>query len=278
VGFTEYLPRQFVELLEGRITVTSTPGAGSIFHLELPVEQVAADALRATTLDQGRVVGLAPGQLAYRILIVEDEQANWLLLQHLLEHVGLHVRVAEDGAAGVDAYQEWHPHFIWMDCRMPVMDGLEATRRIRAQEGGTDVKIVALTASVFQEERDAILAAGMDDFVRKPYRPDEVFGCLTRQLGLQFLREETAATADYARQSPPDLTALATLPTALRETLTAAMVSLDAAMIAACVQQVAELQPALGDALRALTNRLEYTSILQALRRVPTTTTPEETS
>lgn len=272
------ITRQFVELLAGRITVTSTPGVGSIFHLELPVEQVDADAVSATTLDHGRVIGLAPGQPAYRILIVEDEQANWMLLQRLLERVGLHVRVAEDGAVGVDAYQEWRPHFIWMDCRMPVMDGLEATRRIRALEGGADVKIVALTASVFQEERDTILAAGMDDFLRKPYRPDEVFGCLTQYLGLQFRREEIALVTDKTRQAPPDLTELATLPTAMREALTAAMVSLDDAMIAACVRQVAELQPTLGDALTALTEQLEYSTILQALRRVLATATPEETA
>ncbi|MBV5337555.1 MAG: response regulator, partial [Deltaproteobacteria bacterium] len=70
--------------------------------------------------------------------------------------------------------------------RMAGVDGLEATRRIRLLPGGSTVKIAALTASVFLEERQEILTAGMDDFIRKPYRADELFECLTKHLGVEF--------------------------------------------------------------------------------------------
>ncbi len=93
------------------------------------------------------------------------------MLQRLLVDAGFQVRVAEDGAQGVEMFRTWQPQFIWMDLRLPIMGGLEAAREIRALEGGRQVKIVALTASAFARQREEVLAAGLDDFVRKPYRP-----------------------------------------------------------------------------------------------------------
>ena len=91
------------------------------------------------------------------------------------EHVEGHVRVAEDGAQGVEMFRIWQPHLIWMDLRLPLMSGLEAAREIRALDGGRQVRIVALTASAFAQQREEVLAAGLDDFLRKPYRREEIF-------------------------------------------------------------------------------------------------------
>jgi len=103
-----------------------------------------------------------------------------------------------------------------MDRRMPVMDGLEATRRIRELEGGKDVRIAAVTASAFADQREEMLAAGMDDFVRKPYLPAEIFDCMTRQLGVHFVREQAAhASIDTTVSS----SSLAKLPETMRREL-----------------------------------------------------------
>ena len=149
---------------------------------------------------------------------------------------------------------------------MPVMGGLEAARRIRALEGGQEVKIAALTASVFEEERDNIMAAGMDDFVRKPYRPEEIFDCLTRHLGIRFEYDEAATdfVAKTATALRPE--ALAALPQKLRRELQGALVSLDAERVAELVRRIAELDPALGEALAQHVERLAYTAILHALK------------
>jgi CheY-like chemotaxis protein len=148
---------------------------------------------------------------------------------------------------------------------MPVMDGLEATRRIRTLDGGREVKIAALTASVFKEERDNVMAAGMDDFIRKPYRSEEIFDCLVRQLDVRFVYEESAAvsTAQTAALRPESL---ATLPRELRRELTDALVSLDTARIGGIIRRVSELDPALGDTLAKHAGQLGYTTILQALQ------------
>jgi len=260
------ITRTYVDLMGGRISVESTPGAGSIFRLEAPVERAEESEVNAAEIKRERVVGLAPGQPEYRLLIVEDQMENWLLLQRLLEEVGLTVRVARNGVEGVEMFQTWRPHLILMDLRMPVMDGLEATQRIRGLDDGREVKIVALTASVFKEERDNVMAAGMDDFIRKPYRPEEIFACLTRHLGVRFVEEEATAASAAAQTAALRTEALATLPDELRGELAVALVSLDVARIAALIRRVAELNPALGEALAHHADHLSFTGILRALR------------
>ena len=259
------ITREFVELMGGRVSVESTPGKGSIFRVEIPVKQAETTEVIITETRQKRPIGLASGQPEYRILIVEDQQENWLLLRRLLEDAGLQVRVAENGAEGIEAFSAWRPHFIWMDIRLPVMDGLEAARRIRALEGGQAVKIVALTASVFEEERNHIMAAGMDDFVRKPYRPEEVFDCMTRHLGIRFVYDETAADEVKKPLTALRLATLAALPQELRRELNDALVSLDAVRVAELIRRIAGLNPALGEVLAHHADRLAYTAILHAL-------------
>ena len=261
------IARQYVELMGGRIEVASMPGQGSTFRVQIPASRVEESEVTATGIDQQRVVGLAPGQPEYRLLIVEDQLENWLLLRQLLENAGLPVRVAENGAAGVEMFQTWRPHFIWMDIRMQVMDGMEATRRIRALDGGGEVKIVALTASAFSEQRDEILSAGMDDFIHKPYRPDEIYACLERHLGLRFVYAEAPAAASdpepHAAPAPEDL---ASLPAALRRELADTLISLDGPRIALLIRRIADHDPELAKTLEYYAGRLEYTAILRALQ------------
>jgi len=208
--------REYVELMGGSIGVESTPDKGSLFRVNVPVQRVAQEEARFPEAAKGRVIALAPDQPAYRILIVEDQEENWLLLQRLLESAGFTVMVARNGAEGVALFQTFHPHFIWMDRRMPVMDGLEATQRIRTLEGGNEVKIAAVTASAFSEQREEMLAAGMDDFVRKPYQPAEIFDCMAQHLGVRYVYEQAAAAETAAALSPE---ALDRLPEALRREL-----------------------------------------------------------
>jgi signal transduction histidine kinase/CheY-like chemotaxis protein len=260
------ISRHFVQLLGGTIRVESTQGRGSRFHAELPAQSAEASEITAETASVEQVLGLESGQPDYRILVVEDQRENWLLLQRLLQTAGFQVRVAEDGGQAIKTFSTWRPHFIWMDVRLPVLGGLEAARRIRKLEGGREVKIVAVTASAFASEREEVIAAGFDDFLRKPYRPREIFDCMALHLGVRYVygpAPQTAAGDLPVTLSPEDLAAL---PAALRDELEKAVISLDPVRIALLVSQVSEQNASLGSALGRLADKFAYSPILHALR------------
>ncbi|MCB0209880.1 MAG: response regulator [Anaerolineae bacterium] len=193
------ISRQYVRLLGGDISVSSQVGKGSIFAFEWPVELVAESEL-AVSRPKRRVIGLEPGQPQYRLLIVEDRWTNRRLLLNLLEPLGFELREAENGLEAIEIWKAWQPHLIWMDMRMPVLDGYEATRRIKKTLQGQATLIIALTASSFEEQRAGVLSAGCDDFVRKPFREEEIFDAIARHLGLKYVYEESADGATGSRE------------------------------------------------------------------------------
>ena len=262
------ITRQFVQLMKGSIGLDSQPGRGSIFRIDLPLQTASeTDLMRPTSgPSHGLVLGLESGQPLYRVLVVEDQRDNQLLLSRLLETVGFACKIAENGLEGVRLFQEWQPHFVWMDHRMPVMDGVEATRHIRQLPHGHEVKIVAVTASALQEQRDELLAAGMDDFVRKPYRSNEIYDCMAKHLGVRYIYETTGNGSTGAAASAPltpDM--LGRLPTATRQQLRQALESLDSNAIAAALQTVQQQDAALCRALSSLVDNFDYPTILNAL-------------
>ncbi|HEX5362818.1 MAG TPA: ATP-binding protein [Gallionella sp.] len=268
------ITRQFVQLMGGTISLESMPGKGSIFRIEFPVDKVAAaEVPRAESTGKNEIIGLSPGQPEYRILIVEDQLENQLLLSKLMENVGLQIRVAENGVRALELFQSWHPHLIWMDRRMPVMDGLETARHIRELPGGKEVKIIAVTASAFMEQRDEMLNAGMDDFVRKPYRFNEIYECLGRQLGVQYIYADKSSTEEEKEEA---MTApmLAVLPPNLRHELHDALESLESERITGVIQQVAPLDAKLHKSLCKLAANYNYPAILNALQALPPVKTP----
>ena len=257
------ISKQYVELMGGRIGVESEPGRGSVFHFEVPVGIPSIEKVPAEPR-HGRAVGLAEGQPLYRILIVEDQRENRLLLHKLLAPIGFELREAVNGQEAVELFEQWRPHLIWMDIRMPVMDGLEATRRIKATGAGIQTKVVALTAHSLEEERREILAAGCDDLVRKPYRETEIFEVMARHLGLKYVYEGKQAmpVAVGGEVGPVQLAAL---PSELLSRLHQAVVELDTARTLELIEEIAVYDASTGAALAALAKRLDYDRLLRLL-------------
>ena len=106
-----------------------------------------------------------------------------------LTTVGFQTRTATNGTEAIKIWQQWQPHLIWMDMRMPVMDGYEATKIIKAYSQGNKTIIIALTATAFEEERGKILAVGCNDLVRKPFKESEIFDKMAEQLDITYLYE-----------------------------------------------------------------------------------------
>lgn len=183
------ISKEFVNLLGGDITIDSRIGQGTTVRFSLKTKVVQAHCCPPSNLQ--RVQCLAPGQPKYRLLIAEDREENQRLLSQLLDSVGFEVRVAPNGQAAVEQWREWQPHLIWMDLQMPIMDGYAATALIRAEEkqaaGLLHSRIVALTASVFEETRASALEVGFDDFVPKPFEESVLFETIHQHLGVEYV-------------------------------------------------------------------------------------------
>jgi PAS domain S-box-containing protein len=249
------ISREYAQLLGGSISVDSTPGCGSTFRFVVPV--TLAEAPPETPTRSGRVVGLEADQAPCRVLVVEDDADSRNLLTLMLKQVDLRVHTADNGAEAVEDFLAWHPDFIWMDMRMPVMDGYEATRRIRALPGGSEVKIVALTASAFHEDRDEIIAAGCDDVLAKPFDEALLFGAMESLLGLRFRYAEAPAAPTVA--APTNLT---DVPAELRAALRAAAQRLDVEATRLIIARVREIDGAAAAQLEGWADDYRYDRIV----------------
>lgn len=189
------ISQTFVRLMGGEITVTSQVGQGSLFVFDIRATLADAALIVTRHHDRRQVIGLAPGQPTYRILIAEDIPTNRLLLARLLSPLGFEIREAENGQVALDIWRDWQPHVILMDMHMPILDGYEATRYIKASVTSHSTVIIALTASAFEEQRRAILSAGCDDFVRKPFQACELLEKLSHHLGIVYEYAEVGVDA-----------------------------------------------------------------------------------
>jgi signal transduction histidine kinase/FixJ family two-component response regulator len=178
------ISQEFVRLMGGEIAVSSQLGIGTVFQFDLPISLVTTNEMQTQIYSQ-QVIGLAEGQANYRILVVEDKRESRQLVVELLTSVGFEVREASNGQEAIELWRNWSPHLLLMDLRMPVMDGDLAAREIKASANNPPV-IIALTGSVFEEDRALALAAGCDDFVRKPMRAEIIFDKIAKHLDVRY--------------------------------------------------------------------------------------------
>ena len=197
-------------------------------------------------------------------------------MKWLLDNVGFEVKLANDGAEAVEQFTTWQPDFIWMDRRMPVMDGLEATRRIRTLPDGDGVIIAAVTASSLKEDDAEMYRIGFNGIVHKPFRPDQIFDWMEQLLGISFVRKASAAervaaevSSDSEDTAAPELSIsaveLAAVPEALRAELREALLLLGDQRITTAIDAIGQTAPELAEALHRQANNFDYEAILSHL-------------
>lgn len=195
------ISRQFAYMMEGDIRIRSDVGVGTTCTCTITARVIEQRAMH-TYDETKKVIGLAPDQPTYRILIVDDTANARLLIRTLLEPVGFEIREASNGEEAIELWNEWQPHLICMDIRMPVLDGYAATQRIKEKAGANAPVIIAVTTNVFDDDRNRMLAAGCDDIVLSPFRTNDLFDIIAKHLGLSYLYDDAydkqAATAGYA--------------------------------------------------------------------------------
>ncbi|MEH2248424.1 PAS domain S-box protein [Nostoc sp.] len=197
------ISRKYVQLMGGDISVTTTIGEGSKFAFDIQIGLAVASEIQIKQIRR-QVISLAPAQSEYRILVVDDSTDSRLVLVKILTSIGFAVQEATNGTEAIALWQTWQPHLILMDMRMPIMDGYEATRIIKASEE-TSIQncktiIIALTANAFEEQREAMIKAGCDDYINKPFREEQLLEKLSEYLGVQYIYQEESYQIANANQ------------------------------------------------------------------------------
>ena len=258
------ISREFICLMGGTVKVDSQVGKGSVFEIQLPLNEGEAEAVQAKDNSQ-HVLKLRPDQTACRVLIADDIEDNRQLLAQLLTPVGFEVRLATNGAEALHEFEQWRPHLILMDFRMPVMDGHEAIRRIRAMPGGEIPKIIAVTASAMDENRQELMEIGADDFISKPFREAELFQKIHTHVGMEYIYAEHPTSSNH--QESPELTSesLSDLPHDIIDQMRDAVVTADLDQLLTKIDDVEALDPRIAHDLRRLAESFQYQKLLDLL-------------
>ena len=264
----------YIQLLGGEIEVSSQVNVGTTFDFEMPVLPVDSAEIIPKISPQNRVIGLQPNQPVYRILIVDDEPNNRQLLEQILAPVGFELQGASNGLEAIDRWQSFQPHLIFMDLKMPVLDGYEATRQIRKlelQNRADDFPktvIIFLTASAFNQQKEMAFKAGSDDFIHKPLQMHIIFNKISEYLGVQYLYQEINAqpeTVDWENDLSGVKSQLAIASADWKSRLTEAVLALDLTQINHLIAQLSPDKEALASYLKYHTENFNYEPILQLL-------------
>ncbi len=262
------ISKKFVQLMGGDIKVQSKLGKGSIFSFNLSIETVDADDLE-NKQHQQQVIGLVPGQKVYKILVVDDKAINRQLMRQLLEPLGFSIQEAVNGLEAVNIWRQWHPDLIWMDMRMPVLNGYEATEQIKSTVKGQATVIIALTASVFEEEKSLVLSRGCDDFLRKPFRSEEIFQTMEKYLGVKYVyAEDNNQFTNDSKISQDMKDELKILPRELLNDLESAIQFVDLDKIHLLLQTIEGKNSLIVSRLQSYLDNFEYETVLNIINAV----------
>jgi PAS domain S-box-containing protein len=197
------ISQRFARLMGGELSVKSVLGEGSTFRFQLDVKCLDR---RDESRCPPQVVGLEQDS-PLRVLVVDDRTDNREVLSKMLAAVGIEVRTARNGCEALERFGSYQPDLVLMDRRMPVMDGIEATRRIRDMKNRADTPIVIVSASALSEQRQTALEAGADGFIGKPVRESQLFEEIGRLTGASFRFRERRAKSHGDDEDPLELPA-----------------------------------------------------------------------
>ena len=256
-------------------SVSSELGVGSKFRLILPLElpfELAKPTDVGRDSSKRRVTGLAPNQPVRRILIADDTLENRVLLSQLLNTLGFEIREAGNGQAAILLTEQWHPHLILMDLRMPDMDGITAMRYIRNQEAAilaidssiVALKILAISASIFETDIEALQRSGFDGFLGKPFQIETLLETIALQLGINYTYTETCDQQVMAQ--PLDLSQqILALSHAWRSQLYLAAADLNLEPCMALIESLEPAQNAIAETLTDLVNNFRFDTLMEMM-------------
>jgi GAF domain-containing protein/CheY-like chemotaxis protein len=264
------ISKRFVQLMGGDIHVESTLNKGTIVNFQIQIQIAQASDVPAPQVKR-RAIALAPNQPQYRILLADDKWESRHLMKNILLPLGFEIHEAENGLEAVEVWRSWQPDFIWMDMQMPVMDGYEATRTIRAEESPEYIcKIVALTASVFDKQRSVVLELGCDDFVSKPLREEIIFDKIAEHLDVTYIYADRDRPEPVSEQEVGDRALISTELDNLEPewllNLNLAVRGADEEAIFRLLTQIQPTHPTIANGIQDLVHNFQLEQILRLIQ------------
>lgn len=262
------ISQKFVHLMGGKIKVNSQVGVGTTFTFNIHAKFVD-DICLFNQNSSRKIVGLAPNQPSYKILIVDDKFSNRKLLMQLLKPLGLELKEASNGKEAVEIWDVWEPHLILMDMIMPILNGYEATKQIKNTLKGNATVIIAITASVLEEQKALVLSMGCDDFVRKPFQESHIFEIIAKYLGLEYIYAEDTSL-NLLNPSNYILTdeSLKGMPSQWIDELYQASLDLDYELVLDLIQEIPLGQADLSQALTDLVSNYRVDQIFNLIEKI----------
>lgn len=272
------ISQKFVQLMGGEITADSEVGRGTTFRFTLPVKAVDASKIERETIER-RVIALEPGQPQYRILIIDDQPDHRQLLLEFLSPVGFDVQTAQNGQEAIEIWSNWQPHLIFMDLRMPVMDGYQTTCCIRDTESHqvqlnqdnasllAPTKIIMMTASFLNDDQTTSLYVGCDDFIQKPFKEHEIFDLIAKHLGVSYIyKENNQSILDHSIQKITlTSTDIADLPSDWLTQFHHAVLECNGQKLQDLIEEILPEHESIAQALADLVNDYQYDQLLNLM-------------
>lgn len=263
------IAQRHIQLMGGELTLESELGTGSCFYFTIPLPPITSDVSTAARDDGRQIVRLAEG---YQVtaLVADDNQENRESLAKILSLIGVSViALAKDGQEALDQVRTEMPDIVFMDIRMPKMDGVSAAHQLWREFGQEQAKIVAISASALEHEQKRFLEIGFDAFIPKPFRVEKICQCLAQLLRVEYESAEPMSTADDERL-PLELSELV-LPETLFSRLKAAAELYSITELERYIDEVSQLGSdgrLLAENLRRLMKRYDMDAIIQMLSGV----------
>lgn len=267
-GLGMAITQQFVHLMQGEIYLESELGKGTTVFFNVKVN-MSQEVYLQEQVHKKKVIAVKNMPNKVKVLIVEDQPDSAALLERVVQSIGMETKIANNGKAAVDLFSKWQPDFIWMDRRMPIMDGLEATKIIREQTGGEHVKIVALTASALKEETERIMQCGFDKFLAKPYKIETIYEVMKELLNLEYEYEQEKSSSAFALEAIKiNKEKLNRLDFKIRHKLYIAAVELNSDKVIEVAESIYQDDEETAQVLKQLAIKFEFEQLIEVLELI----------